>query len=92
MKIIRSEVPQTLYNKINISTRNNGNLVLLPQYKSDHFLYNMSIIWNKLLQPLKVPNPKIISINIFKAKLKKHLLAKQVKGNKAEWLTENLSL
>ena len=52
----------------------------------------MSIIWNKLLHPLKVPNPKIVFINILKAKLKKLLLVKQAKGNKPEWLAENLSL
>ena len=74
MKIVKFQNPSSIASKITLSICNKGILVSLP-VKNRHFLYNASIIWNLRINKIGVPSIHEISPCVFKAKLKRFLLA-----------------
>ena len=89
MKIVKFQTPSSIASKITLSIRNKGILVSLP-VKNRHFLYNASIIWNLSINKIGVPSVHEISPCVFKAKLKRFLLANQFSGNKENWTDNNI--
>ena len=66
-----------------------SSIVSLP-VKNRHFLYNASIIWNLNINKIGVPSIHEISPCVFKAKLKRLMLANQFSGNKENWTDNNI--
>ena len=63
------------------SARNHKDLIILPADKNYQFHYKSSVIWNELVETLQIPSVYGIDTDIFKSKLKTHLLEQQKLGN-----------
>ena len=91
-KILKHRTPILMHDKFSLSKRNNETLVLLGKH-SNEFMFNGPQIWNSAI---KVIAPKLsfgnIIINIFKSKLKKHLLEIQSNLDRDTWLPQNFLL
>ena len=81
-----------MYEKFNVSKRNNENLIILGSY-SNQFLFNGSQIWNSIIKAI-APNLAFsnIVVSVFKSKLKSHLLKIQTSLDPYEWLPQNFLL
>ena len=90
MKIVKFQTPSSIASKIILSNRNKGILVCLPVKTNRHFLYNASITWNLSINKIGVPSIHEISPCVFKAKLKRLLLANQFSGNKENRTDNNI--
>ena len=92
-KVIYSKTPSTIYNSVEMSTRNNKNLIILPKNHLLHsqFQYISSYYWNKFMKNLKIPDPHSIVNEVFKRKLKLHLLEEQKSGEQQHWNDKNIT-
>ena len=92
LKILKYRTPILMYEKISLSRRNNENLIVLGSH-SNQFLFNGSQIWNSITKAI-APNLPIanIIVDIFKNKLKTHLLTLQSSLDPIEWLPQNFLL
>ena len=85
MKILKYGYPQALATSFSLSARNHKNLIILPADKNYQFHYKSSVIWNELVKTLQIPSLYEIDTDIFKSKLKTHLLEQQKLGNEILW-------
>ena len=96
MKVLRSDAPKAIVKNFTISTIT-SRLIFpkckLEATKSRSFIYNGSKILNYLLDN-DIPYPAIISEQVFKARLKSHLLFSQSQSRTGdvEWLPCNHSI
>ena len=88
-KILISREPYTLYEKFHLSQRNNENMLIITNRKSNNFIYNGSVWWNSAVKRLHVPPLSDISLPTLKHKLKKHLLHSQNSGDAVIWDPQN---
>ena len=85
MKILKYSYPQALATSFSLSARNHKNLIILPTNKNYQFHYKSSVISNELVKTLQIPSLYEIDTDIFKSKLKTHLLEQQKLGNEILW-------
>ena len=85
MKILKYGYPQALATSFSLSARNHKNLIILPADKNYQFHYKSSVIWNELVKTQQIPSLYEIDTDIFKSKLKTHLLEQQKLGNEILW-------
>ena len=92
-KVIYSKTPSTIYNSVEMSTRNNKNLIILPRNHILHsqFQYISSYYWNKFMKNLKIPDPHSMVNEVFKRKLKLYLLEEQKSGEQQHWNDKNIT-
>ena len=92
-KVIYSKTPSTIYNSVEMSTRNNKNLIILPKNHLLHsqFQYISLYYWNKFMKNLKIPDPHSIVNEVFKRKLKLHLLEEQKSSEQQHWNDKNIT-
>ena len=81
MKILKYSYPQALATSFSLLARNHKNLIILPADKNYQFHYKSSVNWNELVKTLQIPSLYEINTEIFKSKLKTHLLEQQKLGN-----------
>ena len=76
-----------------MSTRDNKNLIILPKNHLLHcqFQYISSYYWNKFMKNLKIPDPHSTVNEVFKRKLKLHLLEEQKSGEQQHWNDKNIT-
>ena len=85
MKILKYSYPHALATSFSQSARNHKNLIILPADKNYQFHYKSSVIWNELVKTLQIPSLYEIDTDIFKSKLKSHLLEQQKIENEILW-------
>ena len=85
MKILKYGYPHAAATSFSLSARNHKNLIILPADKNYQFHYKSSVIWNELVKTLQIPSVYEIDTDIFKSKLKTHLLEQQKLGNEMLW-------
>ena len=85
MKILKYSYPQALATNLSLLARNHKILIILLADKNYQFHYKSSVIWNELVKILNFPSVYEIDTEIFKSKLKTHLLEQQKLGNEKLW-------
>ena len=86
MKILKYGYPQALATSFSLSAKNHKNFILLPADKNYQFHYKSSVILNELVNKTQqIPSVYEINTDIFKSKLKTHLLEQQKLGNEILW-------
>ena len=85
-KIIKFRSPIKIYNLYTFSTRKK--LLILTPPPNNTFIYNSSIIWNRVKNLLNITDSDF-SIASVKSNLKKHLLLNQSLGDAENWVVNN---
>ena len=89
-KVLQSRTPNVLYENIILSSRNNGNLIILNSNSEKESCYHtVSTYWNVFIKKINIPNLENIVIPVLKRKLKKFLLFVQAEGDPEEWEPRN---
>ena len=91
-KIIKTRIPISSFEQFNMSSRNNGNLIILGPYSSQFFFLGAKL-WNTIAKRI-IPHNDILSIKFgnFKNKLKSLLLNNQHLFDSDTWLQQNFIL
>ena len=91
LKILKYEIPRSLYDIFNLSDRNSGTL-LIPPSPSNSLAYKGPKIWNAAMKILaKESKLNMILEGTFKRKVKECLLDIQNKYDSIEWYEYNFT-
>ena len=92
-KLITLRSPSILFEKINLSSRNKENRILIESScQKESCYHNASSFWNMYIKKLNIPNIYNISIPLLKHKLKTHLLSIQGEGPAEDWIPANTDM
>ena len=95
-KLLCVRSPSVLLENLHISRRNNKNMIIRRNAKSETFINSSVYIalsyWNILVKKLKIPNLNEIVLCNLKRRLKVYLLNKQNTGCPSTWEPDNTNL
>ena len=89
-KILKFRSPIKIHSTYRLSSRGQKQLYILTPPPSDTFVYNSSMIWNKVRNMLKITDSST-TISYLKTNLKKHLLENQSLGDSINWIEPNFA-
>ena len=89
-KILKFRSPIKIHSMYKLSSRGQKQLFILTPPPSDTFIYNSSIIWNKVRNILKITDSSY-TVSCLKTNLKKHLINNQSLGDNLNWIESNFT-
>ena len=89
-KILKFRSPIKIHSTYRLSSRGQKQLYILTPPPGDTFVYNSSMIWNKVRNMLKITDSST-TISYLKTNLKKHLLENQSLGDSINWIEPNFA-